>query len=50
MTCNGQTPFISVYLDINEAQNETEKADLALIIDEVLKQRMQGIKIFDISS
>ena len=33
MTCNGQTPFISVYMDINEAETEQEKKDLALIIE-----------------
>ena len=44
MTCNGQTPFISVYMDINEAETEQEKKDLALIIEEVLNQRIQGIK------
>ena len=44
MTCNGQTPFISVCMDINEARNEQEQKDLALIIEEVFKQRIQGIK------
>ena len=44
LTCNGQTPFISVYMDINEAETEQEKKDLALIIEEVLNQRIQGIK------
>lgn len=44
MTCNGQTPFISVFMNINEAETDQEKKDLALIIEEVLRQRMQGIK------
>ena len=43
-TSNGQTPFVSVALFLNEAKNEQEKKDLALIIEEVLKQRIQGIK------
>ncbi len=43
-TTNGQTPFVSVNMYLNEAKNEQEKADLALIIEEVLKQRIQGIK------
>lgn len=44
MTTNGQTPFISIYMDLNEAKNEQEKHDLALLIKEMLKQRMKGIK------
>ena len=44
MTTNGQAPFITVYMDINEAKNEREQADLAVIIEEVLKQRMEGVK------
>ncbi|WP_303677771.1 anaerobic ribonucleoside-triphosphate reductase, partial [Bacteroides caecimuris] len=44
MTTNGQAPFITVYMDINEADNEQEQADLAVIIEEVLKQRMEGVK------
>ncbi len=44
MTTNGQAPFITVYMDINEAENEREQADLAVIIEEVLKQRMEGVK------
>lgn len=44
MTTNGQTPFISFNMYLNEAKNEQEKDDLALIIEEVLKQRIQGIK------
>ena len=44
LTTNGQTPFISVCMYLNEARNEQEKEDLALIIEELLKQRMQGVK------
>ncbi len=44
MTTNGQAPFITVYMYLNEAKNEQEKKDLALIIEEMLKQRMQGTK------
>lgn len=44
LTSNGQTPFVSVNMYLNEAKNEQEKADLALIIEEVLKQRIQGVK------
>lgn len=44
MTTNGQAPFITVYMDINEAKNEQEQKDLALIIEETLKQRIQGVK------
>lgn len=44
LTTNGQTPFISVCMYLNEARNEHEKEDLALIIEEMLKQRMQGVK------
>ena len=44
MTTNGQAPFITVYMDINEAKNEQEQKDLANIIEEVLKQRIQGVK------
>ena len=43
-TTNGQTPFITVFMYLNEARNEQEKADLALIIEEVLHQRIQGTK------
>ena len=43
-TTNGQTPFVSVCMYLNEAKNEKEKEDLALIIEEVLKQRIQGLK------
>lgn len=43
MTTNGQAPFVTVYMDINEAPEE-QREDLALVITEVLKQRMQGVK------
>lgn len=43
MTTNGQAPFVTVYMDINEAP-EYQRKDLALIIEEVLKQRIQGVK------
>lgn len=44
LTTNGQTPFVSVFMYLNEAKDEQTKADLALIIEEVLKQRIQGVK------
>ncbi len=44
MTTNGQAPFVTVFMYLNEAKNDQEKADLALIIEEVLKQRYQGVK------
>jgi ribonucleoside-triphosphate reductase (formate) len=44
MTTNGQAPFVTVFMYLNEAQNEQEKQDLALVIEEVLKQRYQGVK------
>lgn len=43
-TSNGQTPFISVFMYINEARNEQEKHDLVMLIEEVLRQRIQGVK------
>ena len=43
-TSNGQTPFVTVFMYLNEAKNEKEKYDLSLIIEEVLKQRHQGTK------
>lgn len=43
-TTNGQTPFVSVCLYLNEAENEDEKANLARVIEEILKQRIQGVK------
>lgn len=39
-----QTPFVSVFMYLNETKDERTKADLALIIEEVLKQRIQGVK------
>lgn len=44
MTTNGQAPFITEFLYLNEAKNQQEKDDLALIIEETLKQRTKGIK------
>jgi ribonucleoside-triphosphate reductase len=44
MTTNGQTPFVSVNMYLNEMQTEEGKEDLALIIEEVLRQRLQGVK------
>lgn len=44
MTTNGQAPFLTVYMYLNEAKNKQEKDDLALLIEETLKQRYQGIK------
>ena len=44
LTTNGQAPFVTVYMYLNEAKNEQEKADLAMIIEETLKQRYQGVK------
>lgn len=43
-TTNGQAPFITIFMYLNEAKSEQEKADLAMIIEEVLKQRIQGTK------
>lgn len=44
MTTNGQAPFLSVNMYLNEVKDEQTKADLALIIEEILKQRIQGVK------
>ncbi len=44
LTTNGQAPFVTVFMYLNEAKNEQEKQDLALIIEETLKQRHQGVK------
>lgn len=44
MTTNGQTPFVTVFMYLNEVKDEQTKKDLALIIEEVLKQRIQGTK------
>ena len=44
MTTNGQAPFVTVFMYLGEAKNEQEKADLALIIEETLRQRYKGVK------
>ncbi len=44
LTTNGQAPFVTVFMYLGETKNEQEKADLALIIEEVLLQRYQGVK------
>lgn len=44
MTTNGQAPFITVYLDLSEVPEGAERDDLAISIEEVLKQRIQGVK------
>lgn len=44
MTTNGQAPFLTVFMYLNEAKTEREKKDLALIIEETLKQRYKGVK------
>ena len=44
MTTNGQAPFITVFMYLGEARNEREKKDLAMMIEETLKQRIQGVK------
>ena len=44
MTTNGQAPFITVFMYLNEAKNPQEKQDLALIIEETLRQRYRGVK------
>lgn len=44
LTTNGQAPFLSVFMYLNEAKTEQEKADLAMIIEETLKQRIEGVK------
>lgn len=44
LTTNGQTPFITIFMDINSTDDSQEKEDLALLIEEVLKQRIQGVK------
>ena len=44
MTTNGQAPFLTVFMYLNEARNEQEKHDLALIIEETLRQRYEGVK------
>ena len=44
LTTNGQAPFVTVFMYLNEAKNEQEKHDLAMIIEEALKQRHKGVK------
>ncbi len=44
LTTNGQAPFITVFMYLNEARSDREKADLAMIIEETLLQRMKGVK------
>lgn len=44
LTTNGQAPFITVFMYLGEARNEQEQKDLAIIIEETLKQRIQGVK------
>ena len=44
MTTNGQAPFITVFMYLNEARNEREKLDLAMIVEEMLRQRYEGVK------
>ncbi len=44
MTTNGQAPFVTVFMYLNEARDEEEKKDLAMVIEETLRQRIQGVK------
>lgn len=44
MTSNGQTPFVTLFMYLNETQDKRTKADLALVIEEVVRQRLQGTK------
>lgn len=44
MTSNGQTPFVTLFLYLNEVKNEQEKKDLAMVIEEIIRQRYQGVK------
>ena len=44
LTTNGQAPFVTVFMYLNEARSEREKADLAMIIEETLRQRIMGVK------
>ena len=44
MTCNGQAPFVTIFMYLDEVEDGQTREDLALIIEEVLKQRMQGVK------
>ena len=44
MTTNGQAPFVTVFMYLNEAKNDRERVDLAMIIEEMLRQRYEGVK------
>ena len=44
MTTNGQAPFITIFMYLNEAETDAEKKDLAMLIEEMLRQRIQGVK------
>ena len=44
MTTNGQAPFVSVFMYLGETDDPKLKADLAMVIEEVVKQRLQGVK------
>lgn len=44
MTTNGQAPFITIFMYLNEAKNEQEKSDLVMLVEEMLHQRIQGVK------
>lgn len=44
MTTNGQAPFITIFMYLNESKSEQEKSDLAMLIEEMLKQRKEGVK------
>lgn len=44
MTTNGQAPFVTVFMYLNEARSKQEKHDLSIIIEEVLRQRYEGVK------
>lgn len=44
MTSNGQTPFVTLFLYLNEVKNKQEKKDLAMVIEEIIRQRYQGVK------
>ena len=44
LTTNGQAPFVTIFMYLNEAENEQEKADMAIITEEILKQRLEGVK------
>ena len=44
LTTNGQAPFVTIFMYLNEAENEQEKEDMAIITEEILKQRLEGAK------